>query len=438
VALTQDLFQVLTDKMVVRFEPAVLAETEVFSFGNTEMTLARYLDENSGDPDLQDALLGYCANVDRQVLAPDLGAYLAPLFGNAAGRALFTGIVAYVTSVEGGSWANLATWIAATGSTLHPLAAEIATGAAGSNLFSLGGAIHGPMHPLMQTIPFDRVYTGTLGALVDDTTDAASVAAGDVPVFTVADDVVVLCSRHRFDKVLLEFSQLASEDVVWDGYYWNGAAWTAVALTDTTNGCQVNSGIVSWPMPVDWVPYPYDNQVVPALFDAAEEGDYYSFILQASVSPAITDPIITWLQLCPEEIKGSDGKYLGVDQPPLAIVEITAANTCTVHLVGTPQINKFECPGIANNALQMRAITSFADNITFTLGYTNQDGADKTDAQAAWVAPIAAGDTVALSLDGADTGLQTVEPTTCDITTTATEGVFVIELADYARAIAAK
>jgi len=74
----------------------------------------------------------------------------------------------------------------------------------------------------------------------------------------------------------------------------------------------------------------------------------------------------------------------------------------------------------------------------FTLGYTDQDGNAASNAQSAWTAPIAAGDTHTIALAGGDTGIRAISPSTCAIDTDATSGAFTVEVGGYARAINSK
>ena len=111
-------------------------------------------------------------------------------------------------------------------------------------------------------------------------------------------------------------------------------------------------------------------------------------------------------------------------------------DTCTVTVVQDPD-GRFEWPGTTNNALKLVAITDFADDITLTLAYTDQDGNSASDAHSAWSAAIAAGDTNNVTLDSGDTAIQGVLATT-SVVTNATTGVFLVVANAYARSIAAK
>jgi hypothetical protein len=431
-------YEVLTDRLAARAQAAVETPATNMLLGNTEEGLAQYIDENSTDPDLQAALLPSAKDVDRQVLAPNYRAYLQAALGNGTWAAFFAALSQYVTSEAGGSYASLAAWLSSSGAKTHPVAAEILRLALGENSLLLDGALVGAMHPEMEPVSFDKVYTGAMGSLADDTTDAGDADTADVALFAADDDVVVLQSRHRFNRILAQLSTLASADVALDAYYWNGADWTALVLTDLTTGLSVNGGMISWTLPTDWVPCNHDMDDPMATLDTANEGALYTVILQRTEETVETPPVATWLKTIPEEILTSGSSLFGVAQPPLALVRVTGTNTCEVTALSDAAYDRFECPGTANSVLKLLAITAFSDNITFTLGYTDQAGNAATKAQSAWTAAIAAGDTKTLALDTGDTGIRSVAPATCAITTAATSGIFLVVADGYARAINAK
>jgi len=435
--LTDTVLENLTDYAASRVAAAVVTPAPNMLLANTNTGLASYLDGATEDALLQAALLSSCSAIDRQALAPNYRAYVQSMIERAEWKALFAAIQRYVVSADGGGYADFPTYIAAVDAELHPLVGEVLRSQMGETAFGASGAISGVMHPLMQAVDFDRVYTGAQGALVDDTTDAASVAAADVAIFAADDTIVALGSRHRFDTILFDLSTPASVDCVLLAYYWNGTAWAALSITDTTTGISANEGMISFTAPSDWEPHAEDMQGTPAAFDTAQEGQLYYVILQRTEDTVVTPPVATWFQCVPEAIEWQSGLY-GVDQPPLAIVQITDTDTCTVTVVQQPDITRFECPKIANNALKLVAINDFAADITFTLGYTDQDGNAATHAQAAWSAAIAAGDTANIALAGGDTGLQTIAAATCTISTNNTAGIFLVTLADYPRSVAAK
>lgn len=436
--LSAGMLEAVTDKLAARAQAAVVTPATSMLTDNAENGLAQYIDANSEDPDLQAALLSAAAGCDRVALNGNLGRYLATALGQTTWGSLFTAANAYVRSAAGGGYETFGAYLAASGAELHPLASEIARIALGAGALVNGSAVVGAMHPLMNVASFDRVYTGAQGSLVDDTTDAASVATADVPIFAADDDVVALCSRSRFDTIMLELSTLASVDVGLHGYYWNGAAWAELTLTDSTTGMTENGGLITFDAPADWCPSNHDMQETAALLDGDAEEELYTVILQRTEDTVVTPPVATWIKLVPEAITNSEGYLFGVDQPPLAIVQITDTNECTVTPVQNAQFGRFVPPGTANSGLKLLAMTAIDANVTFTLGYVDQEGNAATKAQTAWTTPIAAGAEKVLALDSGDTGLRSVDADTCAITTTATSGVFAVVYSAYERTIGSK
>lgn len=434
--LTKTAFEALTDKLARRIIAAVETPAGDMLAGNTTDGLTRYLDTATEDPFLQAALLRPAAEVDRQALGPGLAAYLDDALGNTAWASFCSTIAAYVTSDEGGGYASLAAYLSAVGATVHPLVAEVFRKGPGAGVFSADGVVVGAIHPKMDTFAFERVYTGAQGSLVDDTEDAADAIADDVALFEADDDVLVLCSRRRFSAVALALGTVASADVGLAAKYWNGSAWATLSLTDLTTGLSEDGGLISWTIPTDWEPCHMDMQGTPAAFEDTELGDLYCVILQRTEDTVVTPPVATWLRCIPEAVT-LEGRLLGIDQPPLALVRITGANTCDVTVLNDAAWQSFVCPGVANNELKLVALTDIGASLTFTLGYTDQDGNAATKAQTSWSSP-SAGDTKNLALATSDTGLRSVDADTCAVTTDATAGLFAIVANDYPRTIGAK
>lgn len=435
-AMNKTQFEVLTDRLAARVEGAVVAPAASMLTDNAEAGLAWYVDESSDDPLFQAALLDPAARIDRLALAPNLRAYLDPLVGMTAWQGVIRAMSEYVQGEAGGSHASLGAWIADTGALVHPLAAEIIRKVLGESAFGTADAIVGAMHPPMMPCAFDRVFKGAMGTLTDITDNMATVAAlSQETVFAADGDILALGSRHRFGSALLELDGLSSADVDLTAHYWNGADWVALDLTDPTTGLTINAGIISWDIPADWVPTRNDMDDPPNVFSDDAEEELYYILLQRNEATVVTPPDILWLQHLPEAITHADGNLYGIAQPPLAVVTITDANECVVTPVQSAGYNRFGPPGVANNVLKLLAVTTIGENVTFTLGYTNQAGAAGTKAQTAWTATINPGDTKNLALDTDDTGIRSVDPDTCAITTAATTGVFLVVASGYARAI---
>jgi len=427
--MSKTVVETMTDKLAMRLQTITDALPNTL-ITNTNGGFASYLDTASSDADLQAALLASSVDADREALAANYYTMLSEALGNRKERALANALMNYPVTTEGGGSESFPAYLTSVGATLHPLVAELFRSQIGQT------SVTTVMHPKMDAVDFDAVHTGTMAALVDDTTDASDVGAADVDLFTSDDDVLVLQSRHRFTQILIELSTLASSDVAWTARYWNGNAWTALSLTDYTTGLSANGGLITFTRPSDWVPSNTDLNGDPINSDL--EAELYTVILQRTEDTVATPPVATWIRTIPEAITLSDGTSLyGVDQPPIALVRITAANTCEVTVVQQPDAGRFACPTVGNSELKLIAVTSFTNPRTFTLGYTDQDGNAATKAQTSW-ASGAAGDTKTLALDEGDTGVQTIDADTCAITTDDTTGVFLVVANDYSRSIAAK
>lgn len=434
--LTKTVFEALTDKLARRVVAAIETPAGDMLAGNTTAGLAQYIDTATDDPYLQTALLRAAAAVDRAPLGSGLAAYLNDALDVTAWKDLCAAISAYVTSADGGAYASFAEYLSAVGATVHPLAAELFRKHLSAGAFTTSaGAVVGAMHPTMSTFDFDRVYVGTQGSLADETTDLGAPTGGtEVEVFTLDNDVVVLGSRRKFSAIALDIATLASADVGLVAYYWNGTAWEELSVTDRTTGFSANGGLISWTIPADWEPCNMDMQGTP--FDAAQMGAYYYIILQRTEDTVVTPPEVTWFQAIPEPVT-FDGRLYGIEQPPLALVRITGENLCEVTVLNDAAWQAFVPPGVGNNELKLLALTDIGASLTFTLGYTDQDGNAATKAQTAWSSPNA-GDTKNLTLVTNDTGVRAIDADTCAISTTATSGVFAIVANDYPRAIGAK
>ena len=432
-AMSSAMFEVLTDGLYGRMAPAVISSATDMLDGNAECGLVPYIDDNSSDPLLQAALLDEAVDIDRQMLTANYQEYVNWALGNARWKAAMTSIIDYVKSADGGSNASLRAYLSDADASLHPLVAELARIVVSEGVFTASNVALGPIHPLMKTVAFDRVFTGALGSLVDDTTDAASTDTADVPLFAADDDVAVFADKNKFGYLCGDLSTVASSDCALEFYYWNGNTWHSLTVTDHSTGLSVNDLLWVFDPPADWTPCHKDNQGTPEVFHADAEEDLYCIMVQRTEDTVASPPVATWLQTVPEAVL-TGSKLYGVDQPPLAIVQVTATNTATVTVIQQPEPTRFEKPGTANDALRLRALTKFGNNITFTLGYKNQAGEAATKAQTAWTAP-AAGGTKTLALDSGDTAIQEITAATCAITTADTRGVFAVEVGAYSRSI---
>lgn len=433
-SLLSTTFQTLTDRLIQRLDSSL--DFASMAGDNANEGLARYLDGVTSDPDLQAALLPTCAGVDRQSLTANQAAWMDAVLANPSATALVRALDSYVKSSAGGSHTNLGAYIVSVGATIHPLTAELIRKVLGESSLTVSGSTVGAMAPLMQVVPYDHVYVGALGSLTDETVDAGDADSADVDLFATNGHVLVLQSRSRFGRVLMGLSTLASSNVGLSARYWNGSAWASLTLNDNTTGLSANGGMISWTIPTDWVPSNDDSQESPARLNDAAEEELYTVIITRTQATVVTPPVATWILMVPEAVTNNSGSLYGVDQPPLAIVRITSANTCQVTSIQDPS-TRFVLPSGANSSLRLRAITPIAQAVTFTLGYVDGNGDASTKAQNAWADAKVPGDTQAIALDTADS-LASITPATCAISTTATSGLFVIERCGFERAIGDK
>ena len=433
--MTGTVFEALADSIYRRMA-LVVDQVPNMLQDCTLIGLAGYIDEATEDPALQVALLTNASDVDRAALMANRRETIQNLIGGSnVWKDLLTDLFSYVRTANGGRYASVRAYCVDQSAVMHPLVGELARSLLGEGAFASSGVTVGVMPPKMQAVDFDRVFTGTQGSLTDDTTDAGSSTEADVALFAADDDVLVLGSKSKFSYVLFDLDTVASSDCALLVYYWNGTAWAALTITDSSTGFSVNDGLISFTAPADWEPCHQDNDA-PANFSDTDLEDLYYIILQRTEDTVATPPVAAMLHVVPEAVTLANGSDLyGVDQPPLAIVQITDTNECEVTVIQQPD-DRFEWPGVGNSELILRAITDFGENITFTLGYTDQGGTAATKAQSAWATPETGG-TKVLALDSGDTGIRTITAATCAVVTAATAGIFLVELADYSRAIRA-
>ena len=444
--MAKTVFETLVDRLGSRMDAAVVDTAVQMLTGNTEEGLATYIDDTVvADPELQAYLTASAVNVDRQMLRGNEFAYMNAAIRDTKWLALISAMNGWVRSTAGGSYADFPTYLNSVGATVSPLIAELIMMALGTTAFTYSSAIVGAMHPYMDTVAFDAVFAGTPGILddlTDLTSEAASVAVGDVPIMTANGDILAVGSRSKFNYILTDVSTVASADCTITIKYWNGNAWTAVSgSTDSTTGFSVNDGFITWTMPTDWVPSDFDSQSPPIkLQDDTEQELYYIIIERTAAVCAPDTPVLTWLQTVPEAVTVANGQlWGGCTQPPLALVHITGVDTCTTIPLEAAEHARFVTPGTGNNELKLKAISAWAaNNITYTMQYVDQDGnTAQTQSQGAWTAAIAAGDTHNGAIDGADTGIRSVGDGGT-IVTNNTTGVFAIVVNAYSRALGAK
>ncbi len=379
----------------------------------------------SGDPVVEDALMTAALAVDRQSLPENVQTYLRQITGRPAYLDFVRAFDTLVRSTAGGGYASFRAYLADKAVTLHHLAGEAVRTALGETAFTASSVVLGVAPPMYGVLTADRVYTGADGALAEDTTDAASATTADVALFGTNGFACYLGCKRPFQAACFALSTLSSASITPTFQYWNGSAWATLTVVDNTSGMQ-QSDIITWTPPADWGTGYKDGGGTAF---AALERLYYIRIARSNAS-GITPPVGTCITLVPKVIPTVAGGSLhaAIQQPPLAICRITGASTQTVTQPATIDYTRFAEPIGTGNKLRLRALTAIASNLTPTIKYTLSTGATTGSvAQSAWTAPAALG-TAVVALTSTD-ALRAVL-TTSTVSTSATTGVYVVELVE--------
>lgn len=385
--------------------------------------------DGSADPDVQNALGAAALAVDAFGLPENLKGALVTSPGGLVFRpdyrALTKALSDLAKSAAGGGYDDLEAALVARSAVLHPLAAEVERARAGETTFTAADDVTTVAAPAYACIRPTRLYRGTDGSWTDDTADAQSATAADVPLLAANGDKILLGSDRPFTQVVFGLSTLGSHDAAWSVKYWNGNAFAAVAgLTDNSVGLTKNQN-VKWTLPADWTRTARDGSG-NALADTARL--YYLELTRTAVT-LTTPPVATVVSLAPEPILNASGAHLGVPaatpQPPLAIVRVTASDTVVVEAPAVVAHARFKEPAAAQ--LVLRALTPIAGTVALVLSYVDAAGANQTQLQSTWssIDPL---DTLAALLVGA--GLRSVRTTGNTSTHTAVDGVFAVEVTD--------
>lgn len=370
----------------------------------------------SGDPDVETALMASALAVDRQSLPENYYSAFPQLLARTQPRAFVTALAAL--ALDAGH-DNLRDYLETVSATVHPLFGELADSVLGANWRpDSDGDINVVFAPNYGSRAPDRVYVGADGSLSEETTDAGDAGTADVTLFGSDNDCLYIGSRYQFRRLVVGLSTLASATITPSIQYWNGNAWTDVSgLNDYSTGFTKND-LIQFTLPSDWVPHNKDGG--SNAFAVKER--LYWLRIQRTANALVTPPVGTSIRIIPEVVPTSDGgsSHLGVDQPPLALVRITAADTISILAVASADHARFVEPG----TIKLRALTPINQDVTFTFSYVDQDGNNASQAQSAW-SLIDALDEHSVTLAGGDTGVRSVN-TDGTATTNATEGVFEI------------
>lgn len=430
---SQSQIQTWTDAIAARMATAIQGRQAEYGHqlsptngGGMASTSLFDMVDGSGDPDVEGALAAVSNAIDKHSLPEVFGDSVIPnVNGLTAFRNWVTALNQLVTGASGGSYSSMAAYLEDKAATLDPLFAELARSTIGDNfaptgdVLSVNAPLYGPYIP-------DRIYQGPDGTLLEETTDARSSTTADVTLFAADNDALYVGCDCKFSAIVVALSTLSSADIVATFQYWNGNAWATLTVTDSTVGFTKNDRIKFTP-PADWQRC-YKDGGGNVFADLARR--YYVRIARTA-NTVVTPPVGTCIRVVPvlTPFVTNSASHLGWQQPPLLLARITGTNTIAVELpyglsgasILGVDYNRFIEPGII-----LRALTPIANNLTVTISYTNQDGDDVTQAQSSWTAPAALG-TKAVTLNGADTGVRACLTTSWAVTTTSTEGVFVVE-----------
>lgn len=377
----------------------------------------------SGDLALEGALMTHALGVDAMSLPENHHTALRAVTGREPLRNFATALRNYVMSSDGGSYASLRAYLVAVSAKIHPLYGELHRAVYGEGEFTASSVVGGLSVPAYSAVFPTRVYTGADGSLADDLTDATDVGTADVTLFGSDDHALYVGCDRKFEAVVVALSTLANTSVTPTFQYWNGNAWATLTVTDNSSGFTKNDAI-TFTAPSDWTRH-YKDSGGTAFADLAPL--YYVRIARTEDTVG-TPPVGTCITLIPTYAPSSSGAstHLGIQQPPLALVRITAASTVTVTAPAAVDYTRFSHPLSSEGKIRLRALTPIAQDLTVTLAYTDHNGSNGSNAQSSWTAPAALG-TKTVSLTNSTDGLRTVRTTT-SVSTTATEGVFAVEV----------
>lgn len=379
----------------------------------------------SGDASVENALLASALAVDAMSLPENYPTALQAILARSPLGDWVRALAGQVTSTAGGSYASFRAYLADKTATVHPLFGELVRYVLGeSALTDSDGDITTVFAPAYSSRSPLRVWVGADGSLSEETTDADDVGTADVTLFGSDDHTLYVGSPYKFSRVIVGLSTLANASVVPTFQYWNGSAWATLTVTDNTTGFTKND-VITFTAPADWGRC-YKDGGGTAFSASAQERLYYVRIARTENTVG-TPPVGTCIRIVPAAVPVTTGgtTHYGVDQPALALVRITGANTCSVESLNSVDWTRFKEPSI-----RLRALTPFANDLTFTVAYTDQAGnTGNTQAQSAWTAPAALA-TVAVTLAGVDTGVRTIATTGWAVTTNATEGIVEVYVAE--------
>lgn len=370
-----------------------------------------------GDTTLEDAFGSYATAVDEMALPTNRAAALAVLCQLPTLQNYARGLNAVAVA---NGYANLRAALTDKSAVVHPLYAELHRSVFQEGAFTNGGDVTTVFAPTYGVVAPSRVFIGADGALSDDSTDALDAGTADVSLFGTNGHSVYLGSPHPYTHAIFGLSTKANVTPGYTPSYWNGNAWVSLGATDNSAGMTRND-TVSWTRPGDWVRCYKDAG--GTAFPTDSTPLFYTKWTRTAGTLG-TPPVATSIRLVPSVVLKGTASHLGVDQPPLGLIRVTGTNAVSVESIAAVDYARFTEPVII-----LRALNLFGANLTLTLSYVNQAGANQTQAQSAWTAPAALA-TQATTLNGADTGVRSIRTAGWAATTTNTDGVIAIEVAE--------
>lgn len=398
---TQAEYHSLTDNLAARLNADLAGLIALRATAASNPIWAQV--QASLDPEVVTGLLSAALAVDAAPLPESYDGLLNVLFNQPAYRSFMSALETQAAS--GGDYATLRAALTARSAVLNPLVAELWRTMNGTLLADPETSdVATVFAPDYSTRAPTRVYVGADGSLSEETIDSEDAGTADITLFGSDDHCCYLGSDYQFTHAVFGLSTLASVTISPTFQYWNGSAWTTLTVTDNSVGL-TKQDTISWAIPSDWERHYKDAG--DTVF--ADRTPRYWIRISRTANTVVTPPVGTSIRIVPAAVT-SGSNHLGVAQPPLALCRITAANTIVVEPIADVDFTKFIEPG-----LYLRALTPFGATITPVASYTNEDGDDVTQAQSGWSSPAALA-TVAVTLNGSDTGARAVLSTGWTVT----------------------
>lgn len=417
----------ITDQIAAIIAADLAGYKSEYTSGKTVNALAVLVD-GFGDQTLEAVLMPYALAVDAMSLPENHFTALADIVGKRTALQNFaTALNNHVKSTApgGGGFASLRAYLASVSGYCHPLYAELHRAVTDPDSFTSASVVGGVSVPTYSAIFANRVYRGTDGSLASELTDSMSAATADVTLLPSDDMALYIGCDRKFEQVIIALSTVATEDNTLTFQFWNGNAWATLTVTDNTVGLTRNDTI-TFTAPTDWTRH-YKDAGGTAF--AALEPLYYVRI--ARTADTVNTPAVgTCITVVPTYAPSATGAstHLGIQQPPLAICRISAANTIVVSTPVNVDYTRFCHPLSSQAKIRIRALTPISANVTLTLAYVDQAGANGSQAQSA-MSTIAALNTAVVSLTNTTDGLRSVRSAS-SAATSATSGVFAIEVSE--------